>query len=110
MSPASRFDALLFDFDGVLADTEKVHYECWSEILQPFGIAVSWEVYLRECVGMSMRICSAQAAHQRGQFPVLSLNSSVSVRTTGKLCAILWARYLQAGASGQSFVLSALMN
>lgn len=52
----SRYDALLFDFDGVLADTEKVHYQCWSEILRPFGIVVSWEVYLRECVGISDRV------------------------------------------------------
>jgi HAD superfamily hydrolase (TIGR01509 family) len=64
LSPASRFDALLFDFDGVLADTEKVHYECWSEILQPFGIAVSWEVYLRECVGISDRLMVQRLAAQ----------------------------------------------
>jgi beta-phosphoglucomutase len=64
LSLASRFDALLFDFDGVLADTEKVHYECWSEILQPFGIAVSWEVYLRECVGISDRLMVQRLAAQ----------------------------------------------
>jgi len=54
--PNLSFDALLFDFDGVLADTEKIHYQCWAEILRPFGIAVSWEVYLRECVGISDRV------------------------------------------------------
>ena len=28
-----EFDAILFDFDGVLADTEPVHYACWAEAL-----------------------------------------------------------------------------
>ena len=29
------FDSILFDFDGVLADTEPVHCACWAEVLAP---------------------------------------------------------------------------
>lgn len=47
------WDALLFDFDGVLADTEPVHYACWSEVLKPLGVHLDWEFYQRECVGIS---------------------------------------------------------
>ena len=50
------FDSILFDFDGVLADTEPVHYECWLEILAPFGIEPTWDYYQRECIGISDRL------------------------------------------------------
>ena len=35
----SSYDAILFDFDGVLVDSEPVHFDCWREVLEPFGIA-----------------------------------------------------------------------
>ena len=47
------FDAILFDFDGVLADTEPIHFACWREVLIPFGIELSWPYYQRECIGVS---------------------------------------------------------
>ena len=46
-------DAILFDFDGVLADTEPVHFACWAEVLAPFGIELSWPSFEREFVGIS---------------------------------------------------------
>jgi HAD superfamily hydrolase (TIGR01509 family) len=51
-----KFDSILFDFDGVLADTEPIHYECWLEILAPFGIQPTWDYYQRECIGISDRL------------------------------------------------------
>jgi beta-phosphoglucomutase len=51
-----NFDAILFDFDGVLADTEPIHYQCWLEVLAPFGIQPTWDYYQRECIGISDRI------------------------------------------------------
>jgi beta-phosphoglucomutase len=51
-----KFDSILFDFDGVLADTEPIHYECWLEILAPFGISPTWDYYQRECIGISDRL------------------------------------------------------
>jgi beta-phosphoglucomutase len=47
------FDSILFDFDGVLADTEPIHFDCWRETLIPFGIELSWEYYQRECIGVA---------------------------------------------------------
>jgi HAD superfamily hydrolase (TIGR01509 family) len=46
------FDAILFDFDGVLADTEPVHCACWAELLRPFGIALDWDYYRIHCQGI----------------------------------------------------------
>jgi beta-phosphoglucomutase len=47
------YDAILFDFDGVLMDSEPVHYECWKEVLAPLGIAIDWPSYVRHCIGTS---------------------------------------------------------
>ena len=49
------FDALLFDFDGVLADTEPVHFVCWREVLLDHGIDLTWPYYERECIGVADR-------------------------------------------------------
>jgi HAD superfamily hydrolase (TIGR01509 family) len=47
-----QFDAILFDFDGVLADTEPVHWACWAEVLRPFGVALDWDYYRDHAVGI----------------------------------------------------------
>lgn len=47
--------ALLFDFDGVLADTEPLHFTCWRDILQTKGILLDWEYYQTKCIGISDR-------------------------------------------------------
>jgi beta-phosphoglucomutase len=60
-----RYDAILFDFDGVLADTEPLHCLCWNEILKPFGYHLSWETFARECVGVSDHDLIRRLASQR---------------------------------------------
>jgi beta-phosphoglucomutase len=47
------YEAILFDFDGVLADTEPVHHASWNEVLEPFSIQFSWADYVKQCVGIS---------------------------------------------------------
>lgn len=47
--------ALLFDFDGVLADTEPIHWACWRDLLAPEGIDLDWDYFERECIGLSDR-------------------------------------------------------
>lgn len=47
------FEAILFDFDGVLVDSEPVHYDCWCEIIAPHGLTLSWENYSANCIGVS---------------------------------------------------------
>jgi beta-phosphoglucomutase len=49
------FDAILFDFDGVLADTEPVHFACWAEVLKPLGLTLTWEYYSANCIGIDDR-------------------------------------------------------
>jgi HAD superfamily hydrolase (TIGR01509 family) len=47
--------AVLFDFDGVLVDSEPVHFECWREILRRFDIDLRRDFYDRRCIGISDR-------------------------------------------------------
>ena len=49
------FDSILFDFDGVLADTEPVHCACWGEVLAPQGIKLDWETYRARYMGIDDR-------------------------------------------------------
>lgn len=47
------YDAILFDFDGVLVDSEPLHFQCWREVIDPFGIPLDWESYQRNCIGIA---------------------------------------------------------
>jgi len=49
------YEAILFDFDGVLADSEPVHFECWREILQTFELDLDWKTYSEQGIGVSDR-------------------------------------------------------
>jgi beta-phosphoglucomutase len=46
-------EAVLFDFDGVLMDSEPVHFAAWQEALEPLGIHVPWSVFTGQLVGAS---------------------------------------------------------
>jgi len=45
-------DAILFDLDGVLLDSEPVHCQCWAEVLHPLGIRLTWEDYRQRFIGV----------------------------------------------------------
>jgi beta-phosphoglucomutase len=49
------YDSVLFDFDGVLADTEPIHWACWTETLAPLAIELSWDTYRANCIGVADR-------------------------------------------------------
>lgn len=46
-------DALLWDFDGVLADTERVHHASWNATLVTYGISFTWEEYVKSFIGVA---------------------------------------------------------
>lgn len=51
----NEFQAILFDFDGVLLDTEPVHWACWAEALRTAGLELTWEYYRDHCIGIDDR-------------------------------------------------------
>ena len=44
---------MIFDMDGVLVNTEPLHYECWKAALADEGIDMSYEVY-KPCIGSTV--------------------------------------------------------
>ncbi len=50
-----EFEAILFDFDGVICDTEPVHWACWAGVLAPLGVTLEWEYYRDLCIGIDDR-------------------------------------------------------
>lgn len=46
-------EALVFDYDGVLADTEPLHWKSWAALFRPYGVELTWEEYCRIGRGVS---------------------------------------------------------
>ncbi len=59
--------AIFFDFDGVLIDTEPLHFECWAEVLRPRGVSLPWKVYTAEMAGFSNRRMVADLCRRAGK-------------------------------------------
>jgi beta-phosphoglucomutase len=49
------FDAILFDFDGVLVDSEPVHFAAWNAVLARFGVRMDWDKDYQQFIGRSDR-------------------------------------------------------
>jgi beta-phosphoglucomutase len=47
--------AVIFDFDGVIVDSEPLHYRAFMEVLAPHGIACSWDEYREHYMGFDDR-------------------------------------------------------
>jgi HAD superfamily hydrolase (TIGR01509 family) len=45
--------ALVFDYDGVLADTERLHWKSWADLLLPYDVRLTWEEYCRFGLGVA---------------------------------------------------------
>jgi beta-phosphoglucomutase len=44
----SQFDLILFDFDGLLVNTEKTHYRAYCELFKRHGVRFTWD-FARYC-------------------------------------------------------------
>jgi beta-phosphoglucomutase len=50
-----KLAGVIFDFDGVIVDTEPLHYRAFVDILEPEGFSFSWEDYREIYMGMDDR-------------------------------------------------------
>ncbi len=62
-----KLKALIFDFDGIIVDTEPLHYRAFQEILNPLGLGYSWDDYVSLYMGFDDREAFREAfrAHHR---------------------------------------------
>ncbi len=61
------FQAVIFDFDGVIVDSERLHYRAIQAALAPLGISFSYDEYLRRYVGFDDRDAFREALRAAGQ-------------------------------------------
>lgn len=48
-------DAVIFDFDGVIVDTEPIHYNAFQNVLEPLGLRYTWQEYIEHYMGFDDR-------------------------------------------------------
>lgn len=59
--------AIIFDFNGVIADDEPAHFLCFQQALREYGLALTQEDYYGTYLGMDERACTeALLRHARG--------------------------------------------
>jgi beta-phosphoglucomutase len=51
----SMLTAVIFDFDGIIVDTEPIHFRAFQEVLRPLGLGYSWDDYLERYIGFDDR-------------------------------------------------------
>jgi beta-phosphoglucomutase len=91
----NEFEAIFFDFDGVLLDTEPVHWACWSEVLRGVGLELTWEYYRDECIGIDdrdmLRIMARNADPPRNWDDLWALYPAKKALYLGRMAAPLFA-------------------
>jgi beta-phosphoglucomutase len=63
----SRPEAVIFDFDGVIVDTEPLHYKAFQGVLEPLGIGFPWQEYVDTYMGFDDRDAFAEAFRAHGR-------------------------------------------
>jgi len=70
--------AVIFDFDGVIVDTEPLHYKSFQQLLEPLGMGFSWEEYVETYMGFDDRDAFIEAFTSREkQIDPIMLNSLI---------------------------------
>jgi HAD superfamily hydrolase (TIGR01509 family) len=67
MTKQDTLRAVLFDFDGVIADTEPIHLQMFQKVLQEEGLPLSREDYYQKYLGLDDRGCFAQVYKDAGK-------------------------------------------
>ncbi len=65
--PLPRPEAVVFDFDGVIADTERMHFDSFRKVLEPKGISFTWEEYVARYMGCDDRDAFRKAFRLAGR-------------------------------------------
>jgi beta-phosphoglucomutase len=47
--------AVIFDFDGIIVDSERLHWAAFNKVLEPLGKTISWPDYVQTYIGFDDR-------------------------------------------------------
>lgn len=59
--------AVVFDFDGIIVDSEPLHYRAFQKILAPLGVGFPWQEYLDRYMGFDDRDAFREAFRVHGR-------------------------------------------
>lgn len=59
--------SVIFDFDGIIVDTEPLHYRAFQAILEPLGLGYPWEEYVERYMGFDDRDAFREAFQAHGR-------------------------------------------
>jgi HAD superfamily hydrolase (TIGR01509 family) len=60
-------NAVIFDFDGIIVDSEPMHYRAFQEVLEPLDKGFSWEDYCDTYIGFDDRDAFKEAFKAKGE-------------------------------------------
>jgi len=58
--------AVVFDFDGIIVDSEPLHYRAFQKVLEPLGAGYSWQEYVDRYMGFDDRDAFREAYRIHG--------------------------------------------
>lgn len=71
--------AVIFDFDGVIIDSEPLHYEACLNVLKETGVNLSYKEYVKKYLGLSDKEMFPQLLMDRGrQFAANEITSLIN--------------------------------
>jgi beta-phosphoglucomutase len=50
-----KLEAVVFDFDGVIVDTERLHHAALNRVLEPVALGITWQEYVQTYIGFDDR-------------------------------------------------------
>ena len=59
--------AILFDFDGVILDSEEYHFEAFQRVFEEEGVSLTRKAYYRDCLGFNDVECFRWGLKEAGK-------------------------------------------
>lgn len=67
--------AVIFDFDGIIVDSERLHWTAFNRVLSPRGRTISWDEYVQIFIGFDDRDTFRHALPEIGKTELTGLIS-----------------------------------
>jgi len=78
----TKFKAIVFDFDGVILDSEHLHYKAYCPVFDKIGLAITYEEYAAEnYIGLSGKQIFSQLLFNKGyRFSTKKINDLFNMK------------------------------
>ena len=81
--------AVIFDFDGVLVDSEPLHFQSLGEAMRPEGITVTREAYFGKYLAFDDRGAIRRVLEDHGIFPDAERMERIALRKEARFADVL---------------------